>query len=130
MSLTDKPPADERERLVVRLPLCPSSNNLYVNSKRRGRTRSIGYLNWIKQADARILTQWRGLKIKKVHGPANVLIRIPLKTRGDADGRIKAALDFLVSRCLTDDDRHYHRVTVERAALPAGECEVVVEAVT
>jgi Holliday junction resolvase RusA-like endonuclease len=125
--MTQAPAATEARRQVIRLPLAPSCNNLFINN-RRGRCKSPAYRKWLKAADKYVLTQWG--EIKKVVGKATVLVRIPHSARGDAENRLKATCDYLVSRELTDDDRNYTRVTVERADIPAGECEVVVEAVT
>lgn len=101
--------------MMLRLPLPPSVNNLYptIRDRRTGKLRRIKsdeYKRWLDQADKWLTTQKRTLR--KISGPCSILIRIPV-SRADASNRIKVAEDFLVSRELTDDDKHNRRVTVE-----------------
>lgn len=126
--MTAAPTATEARRQVIRLPTPISTNNLYANRKDgRGRYKTARYWKWIDQADRHLLTQKQ--RLTKISGKVAVTIRVPVESPSDVDNMAKICCDYLVSRELTDDDRNYTRVTVERAALPAGECEVVVEAV-
>lgn len=125
--MTEAPTTTGARRQVIKLPVPVSTNHLFANRKDgKGRYKTASYRQWIAQADRHLLTQKRALA--KVIGPVSVTIRVPRTTRIDVDNFCKATCDYLVSRELTDDDHNYTRVTVERAALPAGECEVVVEA--
>ena len=97
--------------MIVRLPLPPSTNGLYFNVPGRGRRKMSRYRAWLAEADNWLLTQKRNLR--KVSGPCDIVIRIPANTCGDVSNRIKAAEDYLVSRELTDDDKHNRSVKVE-----------------
>lgn len=116
--------------IKINLPLAPSVNGLYANAKRGGRFKTKAYRDWLKAADAMLLLQCRDWHGRQVRGPARVHIRVPMKMRGDVDNRAKAPVDFLVSRELTSDDHHNHKVTVERCAevLPQF-CVVTIEPV-
>lgn len=96
--------------ITLRLPIPPSVNALYANSRHagRGRFKTKLYRNWIKEADGYYLTQ---KPIVSVVGPYTATIEIP-KTRGDVDNRSKAVLDYLVRVGLTSDDRHCRKVSV------------------
>ena len=105
--------------LTVTIPTPPSSNNLYGNKrspsgKRAGRYRTRAYENWIERAGWDINRQ--RANVDPVSGPYRLLLELP-RIRGDADNRIKAASDLIVSMGLVDDDRHCVActVTVDRA---------------
>lgn len=98
--------------MILSLPLPPSSNSLFANVPRRGRVRTTAYKNWIDDADDYFLMQRRN--VVPIGGPYAVSIRVPFKMRGDIDNRAKPLLDWLVSRELTADDKHLHRLTIER----------------
>lgn len=109
--------------MLLRLPLPPSVNSLYYNrkyGKGRGRILTPAYRKWIAEADKWLLMQKRGLK--PLSGKLEIQIKLP-EIRGDASNRIKAAEDFLVSRELTGDDRHNHKVSVE--IVPELDCCIV-----
>lgn len=112
--------------IYLRLPVPPSTNNLYLNI-RRGRTKSKAYREWIEAADGCFLLQRRGLNGKPIAGPYRAQIKLP-KIRGDCDGRIKAVLDWLVRVELTPDDKHCRKVSAEIDPSLTGYCEVTVEA--
>lgn len=95
--------------IVLRLPVPPSTNNLFLNI-RRGRAKSRAYRDWLAEADKWFLTQKRGLV--SIIGPRTLEIKLP-KIRGDASNRIKAAEDYLVSRGITGDDKNNRKVSVE-----------------
>lgn len=114
--------------MIIRLPVPPSVNALYANrrgGKGYGRIKTAGYRTWLADADKWLLTQWRGLQPKSITGPCNVTIRIP-KVRGDASNRTKAAEDYLVSRCITGDDKHNRKVSIEIDERLSSYCEVEV----
>ncbi len=97
----------------LRLPVPPSTNALFYNrkfGKGRGRIKTPAYRRWLAEADGWYLTQKRS--IKPMSGKLEIQIRLP-PIRGDITNRIKAAEDYLVSRGLTGDDRHNHKVSVE-----------------
>ena len=99
--------------MIINLPVPPSVNALYANRKGGrgpGRYKTATYKAWLANADTYYLAQKR--RVDPVSGPAIVTIRIPANTRGDVSNRIKAAEDFLVSRGITNDDRHNHKVSI------------------
>jgi Holliday junction resolvase RusA-like endonuclease len=112
--------------IYLRLPVPPSTNNLYLNI-RRGRTKSKAYREWIEAADNCFLEQRRGLNGKPVAGPYTAQIKLP-RINGDVDNRTKAILDWLVRVELTTDDRHCRKVSAEIDTSLVGYCEVTVEA--
>ena len=100
-------------KTILRLPTPPSVNALYYNRKNgkgRGRVKTPAYCKWLAEADGWYLMQKR--QIQPQSGRLSIEIRLP-SIRGDASNRIKAAEDFLVSRGITGDDRHNHKVSVE-----------------
>ena len=101
------------QRTTIRLPTPPSVNDLFYNRKTgvgRGRIKTPAYRKWLAEADGWYLLQKRQVQCQV--GRLNIEIRLPL-IRGDASNRIKAAEDYLVSRGITGDDRHNHKVSVE-----------------
>ena len=101
------------QKTIIRLPTPISVNALYYNrkgGKGRGRIKTPAYRAWLAEADGWYLTQKRN--IKPLRGRLEIQIRLP-SIRGDATNRIKSAEDFLVSREITGDDRHNHKVSVE-----------------
>jgi Holliday junction resolvase RusA-like endonuclease len=114
--------------IILNLPVPPSVNQLYGNNKSgkgRGRYKTSAYRAWLRDADLYFAVQKK--RIEPMRGPLNVEIRIPAGTRGDASNRIKAPEDYLVSRGITGDDRHNHKVTVERDA-SLDHCRITVTA--
>lgn len=110
--------------IVLRLPVPPSTNNLYFN-RARGRSRTKQYRDWVSMADAAFYEQ-EAHKLKQITGPCEVKIRLP-KIRGDISNRIKAVEDYLVSRCLTGDDKNNRAVSIRLDPQMTGEfCEVTV----
>lgn len=110
--------------MEIILPLPPSVNASTRNVRGVGRVKSGKYRAWLRAADALYLSQKRG--ISPVTGRCVLRISVPAAMRGDVSNRIKAIEDFLVSRELTDDDRHNWSVTIERdEGVPAGQCRVV-----
>lgn len=104
------------------LPLGPSVNQMFPGKARRFKSRE--YRSWISEAGWTIRAH-RPPPMRM--GPYSVLIRVPEKMRGDPDNRIKAVVDLLVTNSVTPDDKHAHRITVERhpEAYP-GRCVVYV----
>jgi Holliday junction resolvase RusA-like endonuclease len=109
-------------RLVITPP--PSVNALYANGK-RGRYKTKAYKDWLAVAGRDYLAQMR--KLEEVRGPYTVAISLPRGIRGDIDNRAKAAIDFMVSVGLTDDDRFCQKVTVTRDPSREYLCEIIVE---
>ena len=74
--------------------------------------------------------QQKEWKSQKVSGPFALEIKVAQGMRGDISNRIKLVEDLLVSIEATDDDKHAHRVSIERCAdVPEFDCYVTVRAV-
>src|SRR5690606_11132910 len=98
---------------VVRVPFPPTTNNLYVNVRGKGRVRSKAYRTWQESAGWLVATA----RLPKFDGPVKVRIELcPANHRRvDADNRIKAVMDLLVTREIIkgDDSRFVRSVTAE-----------------
>lgn len=111
--------------MKIVLPLPPSVNVLFRNVPRVGRVKTAKYKHWRMNADTYFMSQRR--EIEPVSGPYRVLMRVPMKMRGDVDNRLKGPLDWLASRELTPDDRKCVEAKVFRCELiKDGECEIEV----
>lgn len=109
--------------LTLRLPVPPSTNNLFINVKHGGRVPSPRYRAWKEEATGALWTQKR----TPIAGKVKVTIRVPDKGRRDLDNFCKAALDFLVQhRLIASDDRHTLRA-LEVHWAERNDCEVTVE---
>ena len=119
--------------LTFTIPLPPSSNNLFANSRNGGRFISPKYKAWREEAGWAIRkaqaswdqAQWTMAKSLFAGGGHTLRISIPEDARGDASNRIKAAEDLLVSLRITADDSKAQGVQVERdGSVPKGWCVV------
>lgn len=103
--------------------LPPSTNNLFVNVRGKGRVKSERYKTWLNAAGWDVLMA----KPKLIQSPVRVTILInrPNK-RSDVDNRVKALLDLLVAQRVLLDDSQVHSLTVEWSGAVNG-CRVFVE---
>jgi Holliday junction resolvase RusA-like endonuclease len=119
--------------MILTLPIPPSTNALYANSRakgRKGRRKTTKYLAWIEQADKYYMMQKRSVMNENVSGRVALTFRIAHDEKVDASNILKAGEDYLVSRRITPDDRHNWSVTAERSArIPVGMCEVEIREV-
>ena len=107
------------EHQTILLDILPvSTNQLYANKARGGRTKSARYHGWIRAISWDIAKQ----DICKVHGLVEVAIycKRPLnkdgsvsKVRRDIDNLIKCCLDMLVSNAFIEDDSKVMKVSAE-----------------
>lgn len=112
--------------LVLNLPLPPSVNSLFRNVPGKGRVRTKHYKRW---SIAALNFAWLSKPVggfPLFDGPFNVQISVPLKMRGDVDGRIKAIPDFLKKPAgIITDDKHMQGVSIARdAEIEPGFCRV------
>lgn len=86
----------------IYLPFPPSVNAAYANVAGVGRVKSARYRSWERVAKTDLLRQ----KPKRIKGPVRVAVFLEdsTATRGDADNRIKAVLDFVCAQRLIEDD--------------------------
>jgi Holliday junction resolvase RusA-like endonuclease len=87
------------------------------------------YYNWRQEAFWLLKTQKREHALAArpvgVSGPYSLAIRVPEKTRGDIDNRIKGTVDALVSCGITPDDKHMRSVSIARADVSELTVEVI-----
>lgn len=81
----------------VDLPICPSSNNAYVNVKGRGRVPSAAHKAWKKLAGPIVLKAWQDQCSPIIGKPYAVHIAVNINHQGDIANREKLATDLLVA---------------------------------
>ena len=118
-------------RLV--LPLPPSVNRLFApvsaNARRGARLcPTPEYIRWQWSAYAALCDHdYRSFQ-GAITGAYRARIFVSKDMRGDVDGRVKAALDVLVSHHITPDDKHCVSVLAERREdVAEGTCVVEIE---
>lgn len=114
--------------LKLILPLPPSVNALFANVRGKGRVRTTAYLRWANDAKASLWMQKPDGGFPFFDEPFDVQITVPLKMRGDVDGRIKAIPDFLKKPGgIVSDDKIMRGVSCARSeAVEPGHCHVFV----
>lgn len=103
-----------RDDGVIRLPVPPSVNNLFVNVRGKGRVKSREYKVWLDQADKLM----KFARHAPVISPAEVSIRVgKCNAQRDLDNLNKPVLDILVHAGIIENDNlnHVHKVTTEKA---------------
>lgn len=98
--------------MLIRLPVPPSTNNLFLNVRGRGRIASPQYRAWRTEAGLKL-----NLAKPMPFGKAKVQVTlfVPRKpARRDIDNFAKGPLDLLVSHKVIDDDRYVERLNIER----------------
>jgi Holliday junction resolvase RusA-like endonuclease len=98
---------------VFRLPMPPSTNNLFVNVQGVGRVKGKKYTAWISAAKQWLTTQKR--PAEPITYRINMDISVPRVKRGRADisNRIKAVEDICVTSRILKDDSLVERITAE-----------------
>lgn len=113
--------------ITLRLPIPPSTNQLFGVAAHGRRYKTDKYRAWMVEADGYLIQQKTAWHRKTINAPYAVTLRLP-KIRGDADNRLKATLDYLVSRLIVPDDRHCHNPqAIVTSSLRGETCEVVIE---
>lgn len=103
--------------LIIALPLCPTTNNLFATDRSsRRRFRTAEYLAWVKEAGWRLAAQRPPL----MAGRVSLLLEVEepkTARRQDVCNREKACIDLLVSHRViqSDDQRHVREVTMRWA---------------
>ena len=92
----------------VEIPFPPSLNNAYANAPGKGRRSTKSTTAW-KRSTAWLIRS-RIPASQTILGPIHVRLELPRKLRGDADNRIKLALDALVMSGRIDDDRNVDEI--------------------
>jgi crossover junction endodeoxyribonuclease RusA len=104
----------------VIIPFPPSVNSMYLNVRGKGRVKTPEYREWIAVASMLVAAQ----NPVPPKGRAFIRIKIDDTRQGDADGRIKAAVDLLVRCGILQDDRkkYVRKVSIEWAKVEG--CEI------
>lgn len=95
------------------LPLPPSTNNLYANSKWGGRHKTKAYSAWIAEAHYAWLRQRLTTPRFESYVDLTLSVERTSRARQDASNKIKAVEDFLVHVGVLADDSHVRRVTAQ-----------------
>ena len=95
---------------LIRLPVAPSTNNLFANGK-HGRFITDHYKAWRTEAGV-MLNLARVEPFGRMRVELEILI--PEKTRGDISNRVKATEDLLVAHKIIEDDVQVWRLVVGR----------------
>ena len=107
------PPAhDVPPSIVLRVPIPPSTNNLFATVDHR-RIKTKAYRDWLKDAGWQIKIQCRLLPSFTRPG-VRVLIEVDAPRVSDLDNRIKAMLDLLVYVHVLADDSLVDHLTIIR----------------
>lgn len=107
------------------LPRPPSTNNLFLNLKSGGRTKSKQYREWVTEASGDILLQGR----KSIKGQVVIAIAVnkPDNRRRDISNFIKATEDLLVDMGVIEDDSLVQRISIQWVSGQPFECSVIVQ---
>lgn len=98
--------------MLVRLPVPPSTNNLFVNKKVGGRFLSPAYKAWRASAGIYLnlarITPFCGELVE-------MSLTVPRKPASrDLDNFAKAPIDLLVAHAIINDDKQIERLTISR----------------
>lgn len=96
---------------VYELPLPPPLNHAYPTGKNGRRHKSERLTTWATQAGWGVKSQNPSPFKCEVY---SIEIAVPMKMRGDIDGRIKAPVDLLDQLGIVPDDKHMRKVSCER----------------
>lgn len=90
-------------------------NNMYLNVPGRGRVKTKRYKAWRMASSWELVEQRRAYGVNAITERVSVTVHLPEKTRGDADGRLKATLDCLQDAGIISNDRLCDPVSIGRA---------------
>lgn len=97
-------------RLTFRVPVPPSTNNLYANTP-HGRRKTPEYRRWLTASGWELAAQ----RVRILTGEHFALhIRVPVNRRRDISNCIKAMEDLIVEQRIIPDDRWVDKITIER----------------
>lgn len=118
--------------LSLDLPIAPPLNGLYRNVPGKGRAKTAGYKRYIASLSSYL---WR----QKPYGgfpffdkPFDVSILVPMKMRGDVDGRAKAPLDALKKPwgIIADDSLAMSCAIIRNTDIAPGMCRIILRDAT
>lgn len=109
--------------ISLSLPYPPTTNNLYRNTRGKGRVKTQRYLTWLRAAGNEVLMQ----RQKPIAGYVvlNIQLGKPDKRKRDLSNLIKACEDLLVQHGLIEDDSMVAKLTIQwNPYLQKGACKV------
>lgn len=114
--------------LTLQLPFPPSTNNLFLNAKRKGRVITKAYEGWRDVAGWNLKAQLP----ERMIGPVwvHITLHSPDNRIRDVDNYIKAPLDLLVEHQVIEADNKdvVRRITCQwEDDGPKGQCLVTIE---
>lgn len=108
------PPPRGEPAVRITCPICPSTNNLFVNrngkTAGKGRVKGQQYQRWQTDAGWVIRIQ----QPAPVPGLVAILIEAPLARRRDVDNALKPLLDLLVTLGIIEDDNRVDDLRIVR----------------
>lgn len=110
-------------RLTLSWP--PSTNNLFLNVNGRGRVPTSEYKAWQRTAGWELQAQ----RPRKFTVPVEVVVELhpPTRRAFDADGKLKAPIDLLVThQVIADDSIKYVRSVTAKIVEAGAPCTVIV----
>jgi Holliday junction resolvase RusA-like endonuclease len=93
-----------------RLPFPPSSNNLFLNARGRGRVLAPDYRKWRTEAGQELMLQ----RPRPIPGRVDITIDLDDTRQGDCANREKALVDLLVAHGIIQGDqkKYVRRVSI------------------
>jgi Holliday junction resolvase RusA-like endonuclease len=103
------------DAIQIRVPLPPSTNNLFANANGGGRVKTAAYKNWLNTAGWEVKIQLGAFeRTPLVSGPCSIDILAPIGRNRDADNAIKPVLDLLVHMQVIADDKWVDDLRIRR----------------
>lgn len=118
--------------LALDIPIAPPLNGLYRNVFGKGRVKTVGYKRWIESCGSHFWRQKPAGGFPYFDGPFDIMILVPLKMRGDVDGRAKAVLDTLKKpwSIIADDSLAMSCAINRNPDIAPGMCRVILRDVS
>src|SRR5215510_12012877 len=108
--------------IILTLPAPPTTNNLFINARRKGRVMSPHYRAWRHEAGWDVKRQRPG----RVAGEWEIDIALPAGLTGDLDNYAKPVCDLLVELGIVSDDKHCKRLSIAKTATVSGSVIVTI----
>lgn len=103
------------EHIDIVLPMPPSTNNLFFNNARGGRTKTRAYREWIIESGWRLQQQ----RPSRIIGKYEIEIRVA-RCHRDLGNCEKSISDLLVRHAIIDDDKWCERIVLSWQSEDAG----------
>ena len=101
-------------RVSLTVPLPPTTNHLFYNSKEGGRRKSGKYKQWLQGCRTEVLVQQAKCLPDKRPLRIGIGVELDRDKGGDVDNRIKAILDMLQDSGVIENDKWADDVRIVR----------------